>query len=202
VIRRFVVIGQKATASDDFILDDLPGTSGRLDILVRCLRAALLSSHGVRHDVIAYLVLLGGPRAPRVLRIDGALAHFLRPDERSLAVLVKKVLALPDDGTTGFVQFRRGIAIARGGIERVLADAPAAVPFVLEEGAPDIRAADDMGAVDPLLVIGDHFGIPEEARAGLEAIGARRVSIGPVSVHADDVVAIVNNELDRRAVAR
>src|SRR5262245_53019243 len=58
VPRRFVIIGQKAIASDAFLLDDLPGTSGRLDILVRCLRPALLSSHGLRRDVVVYLVLL------------------------------------------------------------------------------------------------------------------------------------------------
>ena len=40
--RRFVVIGQQASASPDFSLLDLPGTSGRLDVLLRCLRAALL----------------------------------------------------------------------------------------------------------------------------------------------------------------
>jgi tRNA (pseudouridine54-N1)-methyltransferase len=97
VTRRFVVIGQKALASPEFLLDDLAGTSGRLDVLVRSLRAALLVSHGVRRDTIVYLVLLGGARAPRTIRIEGAEARFLRPEERSLATLVKKVLAAPVD---------------------------------------------------------------------------------------------------------
>ena len=58
--RRFVVIGQSATASPDFSLVDIAGTSGRLDVLLRCLRAALLVSHGLRRDTVVYLVLLGG----------------------------------------------------------------------------------------------------------------------------------------------
>src|SRR3954470_1143092 len=94
-MRRFVVIGQRATASPNFSLLDLPSTSGRLDVLLRCLRAALLVSHGVRRDTVVYLVLLGGPGAPRTLRVDGATAKFLRPDERSLAVLAQKALAAP-----------------------------------------------------------------------------------------------------------
>src|SRR5262245_20269818 len=98
-MRRFVVVGQKASASPDFSLDDLPATSGRLDVLLRCLRAALLVSHGLREDTIVYLVLQGGPRAPRALRIEGAAARFVRPDERSLAVLVKKVLATEGEGS-------------------------------------------------------------------------------------------------------
>src|SRR5579859_1075721 len=88
-VRRFVIIGQKATASDDFLLDDLAGTSGRLDVLLRCIRAAILTSHGVRRDVVVYLLLQGGAKAPRVLRVDPVATKFLRPDERSLAMLVK-----------------------------------------------------------------------------------------------------------------
>lgn len=198
MVRRFVVIGHKASASDEFLLDDLPGTSGRLDVLVRCLRAALLSSHGLRRDVVVYLVLLGGPRAPRVVRVDGSQAKFIRPDERSLAVLVRKVLATrADEEEPGFVLVKAGIAVARGGLEQVLADAAGSRPFVLDEGALDIREVADLGAGDELFVIGDHVGIPVDARARLDAIGARRISIGPVSVHADDVVTIVTNELDR-----
>src|SRR5580704_6644641 len=111
-MRRFVVIGRGAIASDDFLLDDVPGTSGRLDVALRCVRAALLFSHGLRRDVIVYLVLGGGPRAPRVLRLSGATARFLRPDERSLAVLAKKVLASRADAERGgFVEVKAGIAI-------------------------------------------------------------------------------------------
>src|SRR5688572_29532366 len=91
-VRRFAVIGQTASAAADFSTEDLPSSSGRLDILLRCVRAALLVSHGVRRDVVVYLVLKGGERAPRVLRIAGQHAQFLRPDERSLALLVKKTL--------------------------------------------------------------------------------------------------------------
>ena len=141
-MRRFVIIGREATASDDFLLDDLPGTSGRLDVGVRCLRAALLFSHGLRRDVVVYLVLGGGPRAPRAIRVSGASARFLRPDERSLAVLAKKVLSSRADAErSGFVEIKAGVAVARGGLDRVIADLGGASPYVLEESAPDLRDA-------------------------------------------------------------
>lgn len=198
VVRRFVVIGQRASASDDFRVDDLPGTSGRLDVLVRCLRAALLSSHGLRRDVVVYLVLLGGSRAPRVVRVDGSRAQFIRPDERSLAVLVRKVLASrADEEASGFVPVKPGICVARGGLEQVLADAAGARPFVLEEGASDLRGLTDLGGGDRLFVIGDHLGLSDDVRARLDSIGARAVCVGPVSIHADDVVTVITNELDR-----
>ena len=196
-MRRFIVIGQRALASPDFLLDDLAGTSGRLDVLLRALRAALMVSHGLRTDTIVYLVLLGGPRAPRTLRFEGATARFLRPEERSLATLAKKVLAAPPGGP-GFTLGRPGIAIAEGGLDAVLSDLQGATPYVLEEGAPDVRGA----ALDPesaAFFVGDHLGFDDATRAALAKAGATAVGLGPVSVHAEDAVTILVNELDRRA---
>ena len=199
MVRNFAIIGQKASSTDEFILDDLPGTSGRLDVLVRCLRAAMLPSHGIRRGVVVYLVLLGGRLAPRVVRVDGAAVQFLRPDERSLAVRMKKVLASrADEATSAWVTVRPGFAVARGGFERVIADVDDAVPYVLEEGAPDIREATGLGESHALFVIGDHLGLPGDVRLRLASMNAQQLSIGPVSVHADDVVTLVTNELDRR----
>lgn len=201
-MRRFVVIGQRATASPDFSLSDLPSSSGRLDVLLRCLRAAFLVSHGLRRDTVVYLVLLGGPSAPRTLRIDGASVRFLRPDERSLAVTVQKALAEPAEGT-GFVTVRPGIAVAAGGLSAVMNDLELAAPlafFVLEEGAPDLRDA-PLAGPDPVFFFGDHLGFHEASRARLSELGATAVGLGPVSVHADDAVVLVAHELDRRDAA-
>ena len=201
-LRRFIVIGQKATASPDYSLINLPASSGRLDVLLRCLRAALMYSHGLRRDTVVYLVLLGGPQAPRTLRIEGATARFLRPDERSLAVLVQKALATPlsasENKSVGFVPVRAGVAIAEGGLDAVLADLGKAALHVLEEGAPDLRGVPFTGG-DQAFFLGDHLGFDETTRARLAALGAISVGVGPVSVHADDAVVLVVNELDRRA---
>ncbi len=196
VVRNFAIIGQKAISTEKFILDDLPGTSGRLDVLVRCLRAAMLSSHGLRRGVVVYLVLLGGELAPRTVRIDGAAVQFLRPDERSLAVRLQKVLATRGDDATTWTTARPGFAVTRGGFERVLADVDDAVPWILDEGASDIRDVPSLADHHGLFVIGDHLGIPADVLAQIE--GARKISVGPVSLHADDVVTLITNELDRR----
>jgi tRNA (pseudouridine54-N1)-methyltransferase len=196
-MRRFVVIGQTATASADFLLDDLPGSSGRLDILLRCIRAALLHSHGLRADVRVYLVLRGGPAAPRVLRVDGQRARFLRPDERSLALLVKKTLAAAPEGLSReFVELRPGVALAGGDLDAVFPDLGAAASFVLEEQAPDVRGV-AFDSDDAAYFLGDHLGIAPADRAHLAACGATAVSVGPLSLHSDDAIAVLSNELDR-----
>jgi tRNA (pseudouridine54-N1)-methyltransferase len=198
-MRRFVVIAGAASASDDFSIDDLPSTSGRMDIGLRCVRAALLVSHGVRRDAIVYLVLGGGPRAPRVVRVRGDEARFLRPDERSLAVLAKKVLASrADDGARGFVEVKAGITVASGGVERVIEDLAGATPYVLEEGGPDFREDAPLAYVDAAFFLGDHAGFDGATRARLAAIGAQPRGVGPIALHAEDVIAVVSNEMDRR----
>ena len=199
-MRRFVLLARQAVASDDFLLDDVPGTSGRLDVGLRCLRAALLVSHGLRRDAIAYLVLGGGPRAPRVLRVSGAEAKFLRPDERSLAVLARKVLASRvDGGGREFLDVKPGVAVASGGLDVVLADLPGATPYVLDESGPDVRDAPGLDAGDTAFFLGDPGGFDDAARVRLASLGARPVRVGPVSLHAEDVVVLLNNEIDRRA---
>ena len=196
-MRSFVVIGQTATASAEFSLDDLPGSSGRLDVLLRCVRAALLYSHGLRSDVRVYLVLRGGPLAPRVLRIDGERARFVRPDERSLALLVKKTLAsAPADLGPELAELRPGMALARGDLECVLADLGGAALYLLEAQARDVR---DIGLArgDEAFLLGDHLGLEQVDRDRLLGLGAAAVSVGPMSLHSDDVIAVLSNELDR-----
>jgi len=198
-VRHFVIIGRKATASDAFLLDDLAGTSGRLDVLLRCIRAAVMVSHGLRQDVVVYLVLHGGPRAPRVLRVSFSATKFLRPDERSLATLVKKALGVDAPGEDeGFVQVRPGIAVRRGGLAEVVAELGGARLLVLEPSGADLRAAPDLDATDVALFIGDHLGLDDATRAYVIALGAVPIGVGPVELHAEDVVTVVSNELDRR----
>ena len=192
-----MLIGQTALASGAFSLDNLPSSSGRLDVLLRCLRAALLISNGLRRDVRVYLVLRGGPEAPRVLRVSGESAKFLRPDERSLAILLQKTLAPPPSGPAGFVERRPGLALCEGDLEVVLNDLGDAPRFVLHERGSDIRER-AFGQSAATFFIGDQLGFDADTLARFDALGYERLALGPVSLHSDDVISVVSNELDRR----
>jgi tRNA (pseudouridine54-N1)-methyltransferase len=198
-MRRFVIVGSAASSSPNFLLQDIPSTSGRLDVLVRALRAALLVSHGVRRDARVYLVLQGDPDAVVTLRVDGAAAKYLRPDERSLATLIKKTLALAaSQATSSFAVLKPGVAAARGGIEVVLPELGGSALCLLEETGADLRGHAFVGD-DLTFFAGDHTGLPAPLRALLIARGASVLSVGPQSLHTEDALAVVHNELDRRA---
>lgn len=198
-MRSFIVIGQTATASGTFSLDDLPSSSGRIDVLLRCVRAALLYSHGLRSNVRVYLILRGGSNSSRVLRIDGKRARFIRPDERSLALLAKKTLsASPDDLGREFVELRPGVALANGDLDCVIRDIGRAALYVLEADAPDVRGV-RLPHGDAAYFLGDHLGFDRADRERLSALAATPVSVGPLSLHSDDAIAVLSNELDRLA---
>ncbi|HEY2733162.1 MAG TPA: hypothetical protein VGI70_04220 [Polyangiales bacterium] len=194
-MRRFIVVSQTAKTSGNFLLADIPSTSGRVDVLLRAIRATLLVSHGVRRDTRLYLVLLGDPTEPRTLRFDGDAARYLRPDERSLATTLKKALATPCDSVE-FVTVRPGIAIARGALETILPDVSAGSLYLLEPNAPDIRSH-ALRDPAPVFLLGDQRGLEPSVRERWLALGARPVSVGPTALFTEDVIAIVANELDR-----
>ncbi|HTU63478.1 MAG TPA: hypothetical protein VMF89_33680, partial [Polyangiales bacterium] len=143
-MRRFVIVGQRARSEGDFLLADIPSTSGRLDVLLRALRSALLVSHSVRRDTVVYLVLLGSPERVRTVRIEGAASKYLRPDERSLATTLKKALLcpIPDDDAAAFTPVRPGIAVAADGLACVLPELSNSRLFLLEPGGKDVRDCD------------------------------------------------------------
>jgi tRNA (pseudouridine54-N1)-methyltransferase len=117
-MKRFVVVGHRATTSGDFKLDDMAGGAGRLDILLRCIISTFFLSHGIRRDAEVYLVLLGEPDPPRTVRIVGSEVRYLNPDERSTGALVRNALLkkLNDDETRS----SPGIYVSRRSFRQVL----------------------------------------------------------------------------------
>lgn len=202
IMRYFVVVGHRATTNPNFSLEDIPGTSGRLDILCRSVTAAFVLSHGIRKDVCVYLVLLGG-EIPKTILLKGETLRHLNPDERTTAALLKKALAVPATGV--WTPSTYGIFVRQGGLAEVLADImdkEMRLIYLREDGS-DIKALDlnqqqVAGAGrDSLFIIGDHMGMTEEEETLILGAGAGVVSLGGVSLHADHCITILNWLLDR-----
>ena len=197
-MRRFVIVGQRARTEGDFLLADIPSTSGRVDVLLRALRSALLISHSVRRDTVVYLVLLGSPERVRTVRIEGAASRYLRPDERSLATTLKKALLCPISEAT-FTPVRPGIAIAAEGLACILPELSNSRLFLLEPGGADVRSC-DFSHPENTFLLGDHLGLTPQIREQWLQLGARSISVGPVAIYTEDTIALVANELDRHAL--
>jgi len=193
-MRYFVVVGHKATTSPNFSLEDIPGTSGRLDILCRSVTAAFVISHGIRKDVCVYLVLLGGD-VPKTIRLCGETLRHLNPDERTTAALLKKALAVP--ATLEWAMSTSGIFVRTGGLAQVLEDLKSARLIYLREDGTNIcgLGSGDL-AGDAAFILGDHTGMTPEEEAIISGAGAEVVSLGPTSLHADHCIVLINWFLD------
>jgi tRNA (pseudouridine54-N1)-methyltransferase len=193
-MRNFIVVGHKATTTPNFSLEDIPGTSGRLDILCRAVTAAFVISHGIRKDVCVYLVLLGG-EIPKTIQLRGETLRHLNPDERTTAALFKKALALP--AAAEWAMSTSGIFVRTGGLVELLADMKNAKLIYLREDGADIRGL-DTGSLsgEAAFILGDHTGMTPDEEALIEQAGAKIVSLGPTSLHADHCIVLLNWFLD------
>ena len=195
-MRNFVVVGNLATTTPDFSLEDIPGTSGRLDILCRCVNSAFVLSHGIRRDVRIFLVLRGG-EDPKTVCLRGRDLRHLNPDERTTAALLKKALGL--EATDRWQRSTPGIYVRTGGLADLAVLRGETIYYLREDGA-DLREQKVGG--DATFVLGDHLGVNEDDEALLESLGAKIVSAGPTSLHVDHCIVLINNELDRTEAER
>lgn len=190
-MRRFLVIGHTAASAPGFSLKDLSGTGGRIDILARCMPAAFLVSHGLRPDIELTTLHLGPPAPGKAIRMRSQGMQHLNPDERTSALLLERALGA---ATTGPVwqPSTPGITVARASLADLL-DGPV---VVLAEDGVDIATATI--PEDALFVLGDHLGFTPEEEAMLAERAVARLSLGPVSLQADQCVTVLHNQLDRR----
>ncbi|MEA3201589.1 MAG: tRNA (pseudouridine54-N1)-methyltransferase [Thermoplasmata archaeon] len=193
-VRRFLVIGHKAASAPGFSHKDLSGTGGRLDILARCVGAALLVSHGLRPDVELVTLHLGPPTPPKAVRFDGARLQHANPDERSSALLLEKALGAPTTGPV-WAASTPGISVAVMDLAELL-DALRDPIVILDEAGEDVATARIPARAT--FVLGDHLGFTPEEAALLKARAVASVSLGPVSLQADQCITVLHNHLDRR----
>jgi tRNA (pseudouridine54-N1)-methyltransferase len=191
----FIVVGHGATTDRTFHLNDLAGATGRLDVLLRCVNSAFMLSNDIRRDVDLYLLLLGPPKPPKVLRFNGLRLKHLNPDERSTASLIRRALGQ----TVGRAEIESspGVYVSRRGLAGILEDNRGSRIIVLGEDGQD---ADELVFdKNDVIVLGGYEDLTLEEETLLSAmLNTRRVCLGPRSLHAHHCITLVLNRLDRR----
>lgn len=189
--RTFVLLANRAVATGNAPLADLAGAGGRFDLVTRFALAGLLTSHGIRRDATVVVLFTNTPGEPKALRIAGDSVQGLGPDERSSAAVLQK--ALVPVPMPVWMDAGQGIENRTVTLEALLDELPDPV-LLLDEGGEELQG-------DPpsegSFVLGDQDGLTQEQRAAVAKRAARAVSVGPVALQADHVVAVLNNVLDR-----
>ena len=118
--RRFAIIGHRAPSSGKINLNDLAGSSGRIDVLARAVNTALFLSHGIRDDTDITLHLMGGPGPKRRIWFQGSRLRGVHPDERAISGHIAKALKEPVPAIGQFVEIHQGLWHSGGGIEQTI----------------------------------------------------------------------------------
>ena len=193
-MRRFVVAGHRAITSGDFKLNDLCGSTGRLDVLLRCVNSAFFLSHDLRRDIELFLILQGEPDPPKTIRLVGSELKYLNPDERSTGALLRNALLKKASGHEAMST--PGIHISRRGLEDVLNSLAAISKIVfLREDGERFNPVPESG--DYTFVLGDDKDLTEEEAAVVLKQEPDIISLGPLSYHSDHCIIMVHNMLDK-----
>ena len=191
-MRQFVVVGHDAPTTPEFSLDDLTSGAGRLDVLCRCVSAALFLSHDVREDVRVHLVLAD----EFTVTFDGASVRRVNPDERSTAALVRGALDERREAVGHEpVETSPGVSLYRMGFEPTLDRlAPdGAVVELHKDGDPVVECS---VPTDPVFVLSDHREFTDEEADYLTDAADERVRLGPEPLHANHAITVAHNYLD------
>ena len=190
----FVVIGRKVCTDGRFSLNDLTGSTGRLDVLLRCINSSFMLSNNIRRDIELYLVLQGEPDAPKTLLFKGSELKYLNPDERATAALVKNALMVKNINPE-WKKSTPGIFVARLDFPELLKQLEGKrIVYLKEEGS---NLSDAGLSQDDVFVLGGK----EDISADEEELVSKwpdtlKISLGPKSLHADHCITATLNQLD------
>ena len=205
-MREFVYYSGKARTTGNFDVHDLM-KAGRMDIACHVVVGTFFLSHKIREDAKLHLVFYGMPDPPKHIEMQPskALPRGRNEEEgaridiskKDVAGLIKRILFKykPGKKTEAFP----GFSIEKKSLLKVVDELmnEGKTIYILDKDGEDIRTVGIKN--DCVFVLGDHEGLPikELKRLKRECVP---VSIGNRMYFASQVVAIVNNELDRRGI--
>ena len=201
-MRRFLILAHRVPTNGEFTLNDLAGGAGRMDEIARAVSTAFTLSNDLRRDTEVTVLFVADP-PPKARRIDlfGGRLRYLNPDERSTAALLKNALVRSADFPRPF-ESSPGLTVASSDPMadlRGFLSQPNAV-WLCEEGNPIEQWPSPGGHV--AAVLSDPYDPTPEEVTVLTGSRVPRLSVGPRSLRASQVVDLVHHELDLREAGR
>ncbi len=190
ISRHFYVKSQGITGARHINLKDLPGSSGRLDIVARCINAAFWLSGEIRRNVTFHTILHGEPYTPVYIRLEGDKLRKVSPDERSIALFLKKALERMEDRE----ETSPGIFASKKSFEELAEENEDKSFYLLDEEGTSIDEIkfDDI----PFFFLGDKRDLTPDEKQFLIKKGAKPISLGKKSYLSSHCIIILNWLLD------
>ena len=193
-MKHFIYFSKSAATSGGALAQGDLMKAGRMDIAIHSFIQAVYLSKDFRRDVKFHFVFYGMPDPPK--HIEMQVTDELEISKKDVGNLIKKILYKYKEGKKTEV-FPKCFVEKKSLLEVVKELGKENEIFLLDENGEDIRKAKILR--NCVFVLGDHDGIQGKELKRLKQI-ATPISIGNKTYFASQVVAIVNNELDRRGI--
>ncbi|PIN90746.1 hypothetical protein COU60_00175 [Candidatus Pacearchaeota archaeon CG10_big_fil_rev_8_21_14_0_10_34_76] len=198
-MREFIYYSRTAPTSGGYVKQDLM-KSGRLDIAIHSVIAALFLSHKMRDDVKLHLVFAGAPDPTKHLELQPVVEGKTGVDKiylnkSNVENIIKRMLYKHKPGEKNEVF--PGYWIEKKGFLEVVKELYAKDRniYILDDKGQDLREVNI--EKNPIFILGDHIGLPSKEFKRLKQM-CTPVSIGKKTYFASHTIAVVNNEIDRR----
>ncbi|MCD6448424.1 MAG: tRNA (pseudouridine(54)-N(1))-methyltransferase TrmY [Thermoplasmata archaeon] len=193
-IYRHFYVKSHAKTTPDINLKDLPGSAGRLDVIARCINAAFWLSYGIRKNVVFHTILHGEPNPPVYIRMEGEKLRKVSPDERNIAIFIKKALERMKEDKE--IESTPGIFVSKKNFQQLLEENKDKDFYILDERGKSIENVEISSK--PFFFLGDYMDLEKEEKEMLYEYGAQPISIGEKSYLSSHCIVIINWWLDRK----
>ncbi|HEC75809.1 MAG TPA: tRNA (pseudouridine(54)-N(1))-methyltransferase TrmY [Thermoplasmatales archaeon] len=190
---RHFYLKSHAVTHPNINMNDLPGSAGRIDIVARCINSAFWLSYGIRKDVVFHTILHGEPSPPVYIRIEGDKLRKVSPDERNIAIFIKKAIERMKENME--VESTPGIFVSKKSFNELLEENKDKDFYLLDEKGEEIDNV-KIGR-KPFFLIGDNMDFEEEEKEIIYKYGAKSVSLGKKSYLSSHCITILNWLMDK-----
>ena len=193
--RRFAIIGHRAQSSGKLNLNDLAGSSGRIDVLARAVNTALFLSHGIRDDSEIILHLEGGPGPVRRIGFIGQAIRGVHPDERAICGHLNKALKNPVTPIGVQQEIHSGLWHSGGSIKQTISEweRSGTKIYVLDANGilfdPNLHNSESVG-----FILSDDQPFTDQENKSMENF--ERISLGEKWLQGHSCIAIIHHQLD------
>ncbi len=195
-----VVDALRARTSDEFLIRDVPGTSGRLDVVCRIFVSAFRTVPKLAPSIQLNAVLGGPPSPPLRICIDFGNVTQFPESELECAIILKSVLHHYRTKGPGqnpqWPQFSIHPQGFRETLQAVISE-KRQILYLVESGEPLQEVKLDLN--QPIvLILGDDQGLSKEHETHVYSYPVQEVCIGTRSLLGSHVISLVLRELMRR----
>ena len=193
-MKHFIYFSSKGATSGKALSGDLM-KAGRMDIAIHSFIQAVFLSHGFRRDVTFHFCLYGMPDPPKHIQIT--VKEDTPISKKDVAKLIQRILYKGKKGEKTevvpgcFVEKKSFLKLIEELLEKDVEC------FLLDKKGESLREVEISG--DCCFILGDHEGLPKQEMKRLKK-SLTKVSAGPYTYFASQIVAVVNNELDVRGI--